>query len=131
MEQDEEALDQWQAELTPEARDAIASSLDKLEWRALLEQVGRFCATALGRERVYAGELGVSRKDSQRLLAETAAAVSLETQYCLTLDFGGANTALVRGPCGRQARACGGGHSPGVTWCPSRARCRCATRCAK
>lgn len=94
--QEEEALDLWQAELTDETREAIASSLDKLEWRELLQQVGRFCATALGRERILAGKLGTSRKESQRLLAETAAALSLETQYCLTLDFGGANTAVVR-----------------------------------
>ena len=95
-EQDEAALDEWQVAPTPEAAEAVSSSLDKLEWRALLEQVGRFCATALGRERVYSGYLGGSRAESMRLLAQTAAALSLETQYCLALNFGGANTAVVR-----------------------------------
>ena len=95
-EQDEAALDEWQEALPPEAAEAVSSSLDKLEWRALLEQAGRFCATALGRERVYSGRLGSSRAESRHLLAQTAAALSLETQYCLALNFGGANTAVVR-----------------------------------
>jgi len=94
--QDEAVLDTWAVGESEEASEVVASSLEKLEWRALCEQVGRFCATHLGREAVCRGRLGATRVESEALLAETAAALSLEQQYATALHFGGADTRLVK-----------------------------------
>jgi hypothetical protein len=63
---DQEALyDTWAGEVTPEIQAAVDSSLVKLEWPALCAQVGRFAATALGREAVLAMRLPHTRAESQ------------------------------------------------------------------
>jgi hypothetical protein len=63
---EQEALyDTWAEAASPEAEAAVASSLVKLEWPQLCDQVGRFCATALGRQAVLQMRLPDTRAETE------------------------------------------------------------------
>jgi hypothetical protein len=63
---EQEALyDTWSEAASPEAEAAIASSLVKLEWPQLCDQVGRFCATVLGRQAVLQMRLPDTRAETE------------------------------------------------------------------
>jgi len=92
-EADEEALlDNYAQPLSAEGEQELLASQAALEWPALLQQVGRFCATSVGRDFLLREPLAADRAASEALLAETAAALALETQYCVSLEFGGLDT---------------------------------------
>ena len=67
-----------------------------LDWPLLTEHVGRFSATAKGRELVAGGRLRVvpGLREALALQAETAAVLCLEGRLALELSFGGLDTRL-------------------------------------
>lgn len=71
---------------------AFAATLNMLEWDKICASVSQFASTHIGKKRCQALQIPPTQAASEQLLAETGAAMTLEGDFAVSLDFGGIST---------------------------------------